>query len=265
MKRLLGWSVALLILMSCAVGFLFAPVAQADEAGAAARLVSEKIGDAVISVRVVVKFRSSVEGAEMQEYEDTNETKATVVDPSGMAVCALSDIDPTNMMKMMGGEGEDANFTADITGLRYIMPDGKEITAKVVLRDPDLDVAVLRPAEPQAKPFIAVDLAQSATPLLLDEIVSVTRLGEVGNRIPSSAMDRITAIIAKPRTLYVSGLSTWVAGMGVPVFTLDGKIVGISVLRAIPSAAGASESGDTSMPVILPAADILAVVKQAPA
>ena len=77
----------------------------------------------------------------------------------------------------------------------------------------------------------------------------------------------------KPRRFYV--LSTWSdmtswTGMGRPVFTLDGKFVGITVLRRIKTLGGSSESlffdGDNAAAeVIVPAADILEDARQVPA
>jgi hypothetical protein len=269
MGRLGVWSCRGAVAAIClGLALLLAPAcpAQADDQGAAARAVSATAGDAVVQVRIVIKYRMATEGEEEQEEENTSEVTATVVDPSGLAVCALSEVDPTHRMKMMGQEEEGFKFEADVTSVKYVLGEGKEIAAKIVLRDQDLDLAFVRPTEAQAEPFKAVDLAQAASPEVMDELVVLGRLGEAANRAPYVAMDRVTAIVTKPRTLYVAGVSSWVAGLGIPAFTLDGKIVGITVMRSIPSAAGSSEEGGaTSMPVVLPAADILKVAKQAPA
>jgi hypothetical protein len=268
MGRLQVWSARRVVVPVClAIAWAFAPAcpARADEQGAAARAISAAAGDAIVQVRIVIKYRMSVEGEESQEEEGTNEVTATVVDPSGLAVCALSEVDPSHRMKMMGEEEEGYKFEADVTGVHYIIGEGKEIPGKIVLRDPDLDLAFLRPAEPPAEPFKAVDLTQSASPEVMDQLVVLGRLSEAANRAPYVGMDRVTAIVSKPRTLYIAGIGTWVAGLGIPAFTLDGKVVGITVMRAIPSAAGSSEGGGaTSMPVLLPAADVLKSAKQAP-
>ncbi len=262
-----GWVGRLTILAAClGVGALIAPCsARADDQGAAGRAISAAVGDAVVNIRVTIKYNMSVEGEEAQEEENTSEVTATIVDPSGLAVCALSEVDPSHRMKMMGQEQDGFKFQANVTGLQYVL-EGKEIAGKIVLRDQDLDLAFIRPTEAQPTPFRAVDLSQPASLEVLDQIVVLGRLGEAANRSPYVGVDRISAIVAKPRTLYVAGISTWAAGLGIPAFTLDGKVVGITVMRSIPSAAGSSEGGGAnSMPVLLPAADILKVAKQAPA
>jgi len=161
---------------------------------------------------------------------------------------------------------EDPNYKIDaqVTDLKFVLPEGKEIPAKVVLRDRDLDLAFIRPVALPDQPFVAVDLAQSAQPELMDEIVVLGRLGDVANRELWLALDRITAIVTKPRTLYIAGLDVWVAGLGVPAFTLDGRLVGITVMRAIPTAGSVSGRGNTSVPVVMPAGGILEVARQAP-
>jgi hypothetical protein len=267
MSRLSWISRCTIVVICVAVAGLLAPptVAHADELGSAARAISAADGDAIVAVRVTIKYRMAVEGEEQQEEENTSEVTATVLDPSGLAVCALSEVDPSHRMKMMGQGGDNLKFEADVTGVQFVLGEGKEIPGKIVLRDQDLDLAFIRPTEPQSAPFKAVDLTQSASPEVMDQLVVLGRLGEAANRSPYVAMDRITAIVTKPRTLYVAGISTWVAGLGIPAFTLDGKVVGITVMRSIPSAAGSSgEGGATSMPVLLPAADVLKVAQQAP-
>ncbi|MCJ7750714.1 MAG: serine protease, partial [Armatimonadetes bacterium] len=186
------------------------------------------------------------------------------IDPSGLALCALSEVDPTHMIELWQEEDPDYKIDARVTDLKFVLPDGNELPAKVVLRDRDLDLAFIRPTALPDKPFVAVDLAQAAQPQLMDEIVVLGRLGEVANRELWLTLDRITAIVAKPRTLYIAGLDVWVAGLGVPAFTLDGRIVGITVMRAIPTAGSVGGSGNNSVPVVMPAAEILKVAQQAP-
>lgn len=267
MGRLGVWSLCCSLLLVClALACALPPAAaQADQQGAAARAVSAASGNAVIQIRLVIRYRFVSAGEEASEEEGTSEATGTVIDPSGLAVCALSDVDPSHRMKMMGEEDEDFKLQADVMSVHYVLGEGKEIPAKIVLRDQDLDLAFIRPTETQAEPLKAVDLTQAASPQVMDELVVLGRLGEAANRAPYVAMDRVTAIVTKPRTLYIAGISTWVAGLGIPAFTLDGKVVGITVMRSIPTAAGSSESGSaTSMPVLLPAADVLKVSKQAP-
>lgn len=237
----------------------------AQDSAALARDIGGKWSSAVVAVRVVAKMRVVVEGRQMDESERVDQIRATVIDPSGLAVCSLSEIDPSRAMDLAMEEEPDYQFEAEITDVKMLLADGEEIPGKVILRDRDLDLAFIRPAEAPAEPMASVDLTQDTAPEVLDEVVVLGRLGDVGNRAASLALDRVQAIVTKPRTFYVTGLNTWMAGLGCPVFALDGKAVGVLVVRSIPgSSSGSGGAYGDSMPVILPCDDILEVAQQAP-
>jgi hypothetical protein len=240
-----------------AICLAFAATARGDEAAAKGRQVMEKWSKAVVSLRMVVKMRMSTEGREMEEEQQANEAKATVLDPSGLVVASLSDVDPSHLMQMsMAGES-DFKMETELTDLKIRLDDGKEIPAKIVLRDKELDLVYVRPTEAPEAALPAVDFSAATQPGVLDEIIVLGRMGEAANLAPSASLDRILAVVEKPRTFYVPGLPTMMAGLGCPVFTLDGQAVGLVVVRSIPSEAGGYESrrGNT-MAVVIPAADV---------
>jgi hypothetical protein len=255
----------LAILAAClwAVG-ITAMRAEAQDVGARGREILDKWEKAVVGVRLTIKMRMSEEGKQFQEEESTREIRGTVVDPSGLAVCALSQADPTQMFSGMMGEQEGYRWETETTAVKLRMADGKEIAAKIVLRDKDLDLAFVRPTEKQAAPLVAVDLAEATKVSVLDEVVVLLRLGEVANRVPAAALDRIAAVIQKPRLLYAPGPIGQMSSLGCPVFTPEGKAVGLLVARMLPGAGAASDEDMGMMAVIMPAADVLEVAKQAP-
>ncbi len=239
--------------------------AQASDIAAQGREVLTKSGEAVVTVKLAVKMRMSQEGRE-EEQESTSEITATVVDPSGLAVCALSEADPTNAISQMwGGDDPDFKFEMDITDVKMRLGDGTEVPAKVVLRDKDLDLAFIRPLEAPAKPLTAVDLAAAGTTEVLREVVILERMGEVANRVPAVLLDRIISVIQKPRLMYVPGLIGQYSSLGCPAFTPEGKLIGVLVHRFPPQTGADSREERSPLGVILPAADIADVAKQAPA
>ena len=151
--------------------------------------------------------------------------------------------------------------------MKIRLSDGREIQATIALRDEDLNLAFIRPTTPPEKPFVAVNLADAAQPAMLDEVVVFGRLGRVGGWAPSAALRDIGGIVSKPRTFFVLAGDT--AGIGTPAFLLNGKIVGILTMRQIandrPSAFAAMSGpeGLGLLSVILPAADVLEIAKQA--
>ncbi len=95
----------------------------------------------------------------------------------------------------------------------------------------------------------------------------LSRLGRVGGWVASASLHDVGAIIERPRTFFV--LAGAPAGMGTPAFTPSGKIVGLLTLRQIDAgrASMMSMTGGTEafglLPVILPAADVLEIARQA--
>jgi hypothetical protein len=248
--------------------------AAAQDSRAAAREVVKKWQGAVVNVRVVLKMRMSMGGREMQASDDPVDTVGTVIDPSGLTVLSLGALNPGALMsKIMGSSGGSSNepsveITSEPTDVKIRLPDGQELSARIVLRDEDLDLAFLRPIRKPDKPLVAIDLKNAATPGLLDQVLVLTRLGRVGGWTAGASLHDVSAIIQKPRTFYVLGEN--MSGMGTPAFTADGRVVGLLTLRQIEagrSGMGSVMSGAEGLGmlgVILPAADVLEIAKQAP-
>jgi hypothetical protein len=267
-----------------AVAWVMAVVAtgpvQADVLAEKGRQVLNKHQEAVVAVRVVLKVGVSMGGQTAPKREQKIETTGVVIDPSGLIVASYATVDPTESLKSAygaalagrGGRAEDMVFETEITDLKIVLSDQSEIAGQVVLRDADLDLAFIRPTDKPAKPFVAVDLAQNAKLQILDEVVVMNRLGKVGNRVPAVSLGRIEAVLSKPRIFYVLGQTTWGYSLGAPVFTLDGKVAGLVLLRNTKADLDTTRgflfdnlSKFGMMPVILPAEDIQETAKNAPA
>ena len=250
------------------------PSSGQNDARGAARAVVQKWQSAVVNVRVVLKMRMSMAGREMQSSDDPVDAVGTVIDPSGLTVLSLGALNPGALMsRIMGGAGGGANgepsveITSEPTDVKIRLADGQELPARIVLRDEDLDLAFLRPTRKLDKPLVAIDLKDAASPALLDQVLVLTRLGRVGGWTAGASLHDVSAIISKPRTFYVLGGN--VTGMGTPAFTTNGRVVGLLTLRQIDagrpgmaSMMGGAE-GLGMLGVILPAADVLEIARQA--
>lgn len=262
-------------IVSGAVAILLgaASAAPAQDGRTAARDLVKKWQDAVINVRVVLKMRISMGGREMQQMDDSVDTVGTVIDPSGLTVLSLGALNPGAMMnKMMragsGAAPERPEFGSEPTDLKLRLADGREIPAKIVLRDEDLDLAFVRPLTKPEKPLVAVNLTDAGRPAMLDQVIVITRLGRVGAWTPAASLQDIAAIIERPRTFFVTESGAMNA-LGVPAFLPNGKIVGLVTMRSVEGARPGMFSmfGGTEglglLPVILPAADVSEIAKQA--
>ncbi len=247
------------LLASC----LIATSVCADQAPdvVAGRAVCNKWSDAVVSVQLVIKMTMSY-GGESNKREEKGDTVGTVVDPSGLTVVSLSSVSPDDVIDSLMGGGEDRpSISTQITDVKIRHSDGTETPAKIVLRDKDLDLAFVRPAVKPKEPWKYVDLKDSVRADVLDQVVAITRLGKVANRSIAVNMPRIQAVLEKPRRFYVVSLNGETGG---PVGSLDGKIIGISLLRMSPASGRSSNLTDSIIPVVLPAEDIVEVAAQAP-
>jgi S1-C subfamily serine protease len=248
---------------------LAAATARAQDNRAAARELAKKWQDAVVNVRVALKIRASMGGREAQSSDDTLEATGTVIDPGGLTVVSLGSINPGAMMtKLMGaGQAQGVEISTEATDVKIRLADGREIPATIALRDEDLNLAFIRPTAPPDKPLVAIDLADAAQPSLLDEVIVIGRLGRVGGWAPAAALRDIGGIIRKPRTFFV--LAGESAAVGTPAFLVNGKLVGLLTVRQVeterrsPLAAMNGSEGLGLLAVILPAADVLEIAKQA--
>ena len=238
------------------------PFSHADELGTKGRDILEKNQDSVVTVQVVLKTTSS--GSRSQETKQ--DISGTVIDPSGLTVVALSACDPNEMLqRMMPDEFSKYNVQSEVTDLRLLLEDGTDIPSEIVLRDKDFDLAFIRPKAKPAAAMAAIDLSKSAPALVLDQVLALSRLNSAAGRACAASAERISAVIKRPRRFYVPETSPTQTTPGCPAFSLDGKIIGIFVTRAISVKGGGARNMRNSMtPIILPAEDILKAAKQAP-
>jgi S1-C subfamily serine protease len=270
----------LVAVVASSCGRCVTPVAEResgpDTAKAGREVLATSTG-AVVTVKLALKQSMSFGGRD-SKTEMKTETTGTVIDPSGLTVVSLMTTDPGSAMKDVyaramsarGGDASQLKFDSELSDVKIVLPDGTEIPAEVVLRDKDLDLAYLRPSEKPAEPLAFIDLKRDGKAQILDEVIVVNRLSQAANRATAVSIGRIEAIIEKPRTFYLLGQAMWGYALGAPVFSVDGKLLGLLFLRAAKAQTDQSTGFMFNnlntmgmMPVILPAADIVDGAKQA--
>jgi hypothetical protein len=93
----------------------------------------------------------------------------------------------------------------------------------------------------------------------------LNRLNRAAGRAYAASVERIDAVIQKPRTFYIPESGASSASLGSPAFALNGNIVGLFVMRAVSAGESSGRNMRENMTVILlPAQDILKGAKQAP-
>ena len=89
------------------------------------------------------------------------------------------------------------------------------------------------------------------------------RLSRAAGRGYSASVERISAVIQKPRTFYIPDATMSSTSLGSPAFLPDGNVLGLFVMRAVNSG-GARNPRDSMTTIIIPAEDILKGARQAP-
>jgi hypothetical protein len=234
-----------------------AAFAQSSEERAAARSVVAKRSDAVIVVLATVKLRINVAGRE-QASDQAAQMNGTILDATGLTVFSLQQIQPDEAMtrmysRQMPPGGGKIEVTSEPSDIKMHLADGRELPAKLVLRDTDLDLAFIRPSEPLSAPLPYID-APSGKPALLDTLTLLRRTNEATGWIAGASFATVELVIDKPRTYYqVPNSAT--GSPGCPLFDMAGRFVGVLLMR---------DTGSRStVPAILPADDIREVAKQA--
>jgi len=243
-----------------------APVTRADEVSDKGREVFKKHQSAIVTVQVVQKITTSSGDRTSEPRETKQDITGTVLDSSGLTVLSLSAADRTEMYRRMY-EASRYKIESEIADVKILLEDGTEIPSEIVLRDKDLDLAFIRPKAKVASPMAAVDFTKSAPAQVLDSVITLNRLGRAAGRAHSASVERISAVVQKPRTFYIPDSAMTGTALGSPAFALDGNIVGILVMRTITSSGGASMINfrpDNATSIILPAEDVLKAAKQAP-
>jgi S1-C subfamily serine protease len=280
-----GWSQTAAVTLFGAVLLLDAPAAvparaaqapepaanAAAQAGAppdvraGARRALARYGPAVVTVRVVIKRRFISQGRERGSVDSQLELAGTTLTPGGLTVVSDATTNPSALTP--AGDSE-TRLDTETTDVKLLLRDGRELPARFVLRDKDLDLAFLVPDEAGlALPYLDLAAEPGPVPEPLDEIVYIFPLSRSLGREPGVAVDRVRGVTRKPRTFLASDLVVGMQTLGCPVFDAAGRPVGLSVMRRAartPSAGGGfRDVFDAFTPVVLTADDVQTVARQA--
>jgi S1-C subfamily serine protease len=261
--------------LGCLSGFvaiLAGPVCSADELADKGRDVFKKYRHSVVTVQIVVKTKFSMGGMGGQANESRQDVTGSIIDQSGLTVLSLAATDPSQMMQnFMSGSDEDSKFKleTELSDVKILLEDGTEVPAEVVLRDKDLDLAFVRPKTRLTAQLSPLDLTSPGKVDILDQVVALNRLGNAAGRAYAASVERIAAVVERPRLFYVPETSLTTTALGAPAFTLDGKLVGLFVMRTLKGRGGAGMGMMGMQPenvagIILPASDVEKAAKQVP-
>lgn len=243
----------------------WAMTAQADDLADKGRAIFNQYQQAVVSLQTLVRAKVLVSGTPAQTNESHHTISGTVVTPAGLTAVSLAALDPTEALKNMAGKDPRVKVEAELSEIKMRLADGSEVEAEVAGRAPELDLAFVRPKTKPAAALKAVDLSQAGKAGVLEPVIALNRLGSAAEHAFSASVERIAAVVEQPRPFYVPDANMTTASLGAPAFTLEGKVVGMFLIRNAPSKSQGGmldTPGESLTGIILPAAEILKAEQQ---
>lgn len=241
-----------LIAVCSLLAALLPPSAEASPEAPLKKLLVER-NAALVNVKFTVKVAGG--GAGPRDVE--GEVGGVLVDPTGLVLTSNA---------RMGGLTKGAS-PLDIKVLIGDDEDGQE--ASIVTRDTELDLVWIRLKKAPAKPLPFVDLDQSVKATLGMKLLAVRQMSKYFGREPVVSESQVGAVTHTPRSYIVPGtqLATGANMLGAPVFSEDGKLVGVLVVPVVDEGQGARlapvAAADVNYGLVLPASEVAKATKLA--
>jgi len=186
--------------------------------------------DTLVSVKFVLKVK--MDGGQGSEHE--GEITCVLISGDGLILCSNTELG--GFVSQMSRFGRGISVSAAPSDLEVVLPGRTEaVKARLLVRDSDRDLVWIRLEEPPDEPLPYLDFSNDATPVVGEEFYTLTRLDKFFGAVPIVNAGTVGAVVQKPRHLYVpAGLPT--VGFGVPAFTAEGRLIGVTVLQMPDSA-----------------------------
>lgn len=205
-----------------------------------ARQLLEEHKGALVVITAKGTLEAKTSGDPLPAREQQRRTLGVTIGDDGLVVVSNSAIDAS-----LGLEGQQAQLDGDVVTIKTAKTVFEEIeisygdstllSGKVVRQDVDADVAFIMPDQAEAKAlnktFQKVNLSEfAATADAADRVVGLSRSSAVYGYMPTLVMGRITGVFRGDRVYFVTDAGT---AQGIPVFTIDGKPLGLTVVRIV--------------------------------
>lgn len=221
--------------------------------------------EVLVTVQFVLQVKMEGAGA---DREIESEVTCLMLDDRGLILCSNTELGGyvTLLGRLMGGQG--FNISANPTDVRVLLSEEEKVPATVLTRDSDRDLVWLRIDEVGERRFAFLDFSAGATLQPGQPFYVLRLMDEFFDRAPIAAEGRIGALVSKPRALLVPSQPV-AGGFGLPIFTADGQLVGVTVLQMPGAEEAAQQLGnplsfigeaarlqDMTNGLILPAAEV---------
>ncbi len=229
------------LLVAACIAMAAASSVTAQSIEESARALAEKYKSSLVVVTVKGKLLASGPAGSLPERDQSRRTLGVTIADNGLIVVSNTAIDAA-----VGLSGQQAQVDGKVVKINTAKTtfsdveisygDSTLIHGKVVRQEVEADVAFILPDVAEAKAlkktsFDKVDLTQfAAAAQQADQVISLSRSSAVYGYMPTVSIGRITGVYKGDRTFFVTTAGT---AQGLPVFTADGKPVGITVMRIV--------------------------------
>ena len=212
------------------------------------------------------------------DREIEGETTCPLIDGRGLVLCSNTELGGyVNLMSQMMGGARAFNVSAAPREIKVVIGEhGEGKSARLLARDTERDLAWVQVDDFAGTGDVAfLDFADSAELRPGDKFYRLRRMDRFFGAAPVVTEGIVAAVISKPRRLLVPSVPIS-GGFGLPIFTADGRLVGISVIQmpaAEDHAAGfsggmsflgsAAKFQDMVGGLILPAAEVVKATRLA--
>jgi len=221
-------------------GLLSADATAQEDVEEEARKMLEQNKGALVVITVKGMLEAQTTGDPLPARDQQRRTLGVTIGDDGLIVVSNAAIDAS-----VGLEGQQAKLDDKVVTIKSAVTnfsdveisygDSTLIHGKVVRQDAEADVAFILPDQAEAKAlskkFEKVDFSQfAATAEVANRVVGLSRSSAVYGYMPTVVMGRITGVFKGDRTYFVTDAGT---AQGIPVFAMDGKPLGLTVVRII--------------------------------
>lgn len=231
-----------------------------DSVAKQGRELIETYQNVLVHVEGVATITATVTGQGANKQDVPFVVQGTVLTGDGLILASYNSMDGTyinSSLKMMQATGMiEVEQSGTISNLKVRYPDGKELPAKMILKDRDMDLAFIVPVK-KVSDQKHLDTSKPGKAQIFDQVISLSRGLSVDKYIPLLSTSRIMGIMERPYIQYLASVSA-----GTPVFSADGKIVGFGVIRTDVNSK--MNGGQMVQPrvAILPVEEVMDLVKQ---
>jgi len=213
------------ILWLMSVGILFA-----QESINSHKQLLEKVAPSIVTVRVVMKYEFK-SGDESETNEQKFSMQGAVISSDGLILLSAMPLSAESLKQMMGIEADqEERFDLKLTpqSLKVIFgQESKEYEADLVATDSQLGLAFLKIKNLEGRELNPIQFKETSL-TIGQELFVVSRLPKGFDYAPYFSSGRVISEVSKPRKAFL--MEGNISELGLPVYTLSGEAVGVSVL-----------------------------------